>query len=383
MPSDLRSLSLAMVAACPFPTRQGTQVTIKHLATALAERGHDVHLCTYGYGEYELVDVPHLILHRTKKIDAGFRSGPHPLRPAADAALGFTAGRVAKAHACDLLHVHNVEGLAIGAMLKLQTGKPLVYHAHNTMELELPTYYRNAVAQSFFGILGRVIDHSMPRVADAVVVFDEYQKEIHESFGIASDRIHVVAPGLDLSELSEPDARSVASWKNKLGPGKWLLYAGNPDRYQNLELIAESFRRLTKRDPDIKLLVLTHHSADDFSVFTPELKERIRFEGFESTAELSAAHRVASVGLCARAIPTGFPIKVVNYLAAGLPVVALKSSVGAVLPELADSLVENDVEAFSQAILRSSLSDARPELAERFAVRNQMADFESIYRKML
>ena len=37
-------LSLAMIAACPFPTRQGTQVTIKHLAHALAERGHDVHL---------------------------------------------------------------------------------------------------------------------------------------------------------------------------------------------------------------------------------------------------------------------------------------------------------------------------------------------------
>ena len=383
MPSDLRPLSLAMIAACPFPTRQGTQVTIKHLATALAECGHDVHLCTYGYGEYELTEVPHLILHRTKKIDAGFRSGPHPLRPAADAALGFTAGRVAKAHACDLLHVHNVEGLAIGAMLKLQTGKPLVYHAHNTMELELPTYYRNSVAQSFFGILGRVIDHSMPRIADAVIVFDEYQKEIHESFGIASERIHVVAPGLDLDELNSADEARVAAWKAKLGPGKWLLYAGNPDRYQNLELIAEALKRLNKRDPDIKLLVLTHHSADDFSVFSPELKERIRFEGFDSTAELSAAHRVASVGLCARAIPTGFPIKVINYLAAGLPVVALKSSVQAVLPELGDSLVENDVEAFAQAILRSSLGDAKPELAERFAVKEQMASYESIYRKIL
>ena len=85
-------LSLAMIAACPFPTRQGTQVTIKHLAHALADRGHDVHLCTYGYGEYEEPDVPHLILHRTKKIDAGFRSGPHPLTSRRRRAW-FTAGR--------------------------------------------------------------------------------------------------------------------------------------------------------------------------------------------------------------------------------------------------------------------------------------------------
>ena len=382
MLDDASPLSLAMIAACPFPTRQGTQVAIKHLAQALAERGHDVHLCTYGYGEYEFPEIPHLIHHKTKKIDAGFRSGPHPLRPAADAALGFRAGRVVKAHACDVIHVHNVEGLAIGAMLKLQTGRPLVYHAHNTMELELPTYYRNSVAQSFFGMLGRAIDHSMPRVADAVIVFDDYQKEIHESFGIASEKIHVVAPGLDLAELSEAEEKSVARWRDKLGPGKWLLYAGNPDRYQNLELLAESLKRLSSRDPDIKLLVLTHHSPDDFSVFEPSLRERIRFEGFESAADLSAAHRVASLGVCPRAISTGFPIKVINYLAAGLPVVALKSSVQAILPELGESLVDNDAEAFAKAILRSSLNDAQPKLAERFAVRAQMEKFEVIYRKI-
>lgn len=383
MTAEVTPLSLAMIAACPFPTRQGTQVTIKHLAHALAGRGHDVHLCTYGYGEYEEPEVAHLIHHRTKKIDAGFRSGPHPLRPAADAALGFTAGRVAKAHACDLLHVHNVEGLAIGAMLKLQSGKPLVYHAHNTMELELPTYYRNTVAQSFFGILGRVIDHSMPRVADAVIVFDERQREIHRDFGIALERIHVVPPGLDLSEMAEPDEAMVSQWDRKLGAGKWLLYAGNPDRYQNLELLAEALRRLVQRDPDIKLLVLTHHSSADFSVFEPELRDRIQFESFESVADLAAAHRAAHLAVCPRAIHTGFPIKVINYLASGLPVVGLKSSLEAVLPELENSLVENEVEAFCQAVLRSSKSDAQPALAQRFAVREQMQQYEEIYRKIL
>ncbi|MEC8050230.1 MAG: glycosyltransferase family 4 protein [Myxococcota bacterium] len=382
-PSQNSPLSLAMIAACPFPTRQGTQVTIKHLAHALADRGHDVHLCTYGYGEYEEPDVPHLILHRTKKIDAGFRSGPHPLRPAADAALGFTAGRVAKAHACDLLHVHNVEGLAIGAMLKLQSGKPLIYHAHNTMELELPTYYRNTVAQSFFGLVGRVIDHSMPRIADAVIVFDERQKEIHQEFGIAPERIHVVAPGLDLREMSKPDEILVDAWREKLGPGKWLLYAGNPDRYQNLELLAEALRRISKRDTDAKLLVLTHHNADNFSVFEPELRERIHFESFESTRDLAAAHQAVHLALCPRAIHTGFPIKVINYLAAGLPVVGLRSSLEAVLPELGDSLVDNDAEAFCQAILRSSKGDAKPELAQRFAVQDQMNKYETIYREVL
>ena len=42
----------------------------------------------------------------------------------------MTAARVARAHKCDLWHVHNAEGLGLGALLKLQTDLPLVYHAH-------------------------------------------------------------------------------------------------------------------------------------------------------------------------------------------------------------------------------------------------------------
>ena len=59
----------------------------------------------------------------------------------------------------------------------------------------------------------------MPRIADAVIVFDERQKEIHEEFGIAAERIHVVAPGLDLNEMFEPDEALVDAWREKLGPG--------------------------------------------------------------------------------------------------------------------------------------------------------------------
>src|SRR5687768_12570546 len=103
--------SIGMVAPCAFPTHQGTQVFIRHLATALARAGHEVHLITYGYGEYE--DVFPFHLHRAPRVQAGLRSGPNILKPAADAALLVHAGRVVKSHACDLLHVHNVEGLGI------------------------------------------------------------------------------------------------------------------------------------------------------------------------------------------------------------------------------------------------------------------------------
>src|SRR4051812_24668832 len=108
-----------MLAACPFPTAQGTQVVIRHLASALAHAGHEVHLITYGYGDAhpDEAELP-FHLHRTARIDVGLRSGPSPRKPAADMALFLAAARVIKTHSCELIHAHNIEGLALGALLK-------------------------------------------------------------------------------------------------------------------------------------------------------------------------------------------------------------------------------------------------------------------------
>ena len=68
----------------------------------------------------------------------------------------------------------------------------------------------------------------MPRIADAVIVFDERQKEIHEEFGIAPERIHVVAPGLDLSEMFEPDEALVDAWRENWDQVSGFSTRGTP-----------------------------------------------------------------------------------------------------------------------------------------------------------
>ena len=48
------SLTIAMVAACPFPAPRGTPIRALRLAEALAARGHRVHVVTYHYGQGEV-----------------------------------------------------------------------------------------------------------------------------------------------------------------------------------------------------------------------------------------------------------------------------------------------------------------------------------------
>ncbi|HET6347226.1 MAG TPA: hypothetical protein VFH51_20005, partial [Myxococcota bacterium] len=67
----LRPLTVVMLAACPFPTHQGTQVFIRHLATALSRAGHHVHLVCYGEGDPD--EALPFTVHRALAVPVGCR----------------------------------------------------------------------------------------------------------------------------------------------------------------------------------------------------------------------------------------------------------------------------------------------------------------------
>ena len=386
-----RPLSIAMIAPCAFPTHHGTQVLIRHLATALAQAGHEVHLITYGYGEYEADFRFHL--HRAGRVQGGLRAAPGLLRPAADAALLVTAGRVIRAHGCDLLHVHNVEGLGVGALLKLQTSLPLVYHAHNAMGPELPTYFRAHLAQAFASVVGDVIDRTLPRIADAVITFDPDHKFLHEVYGIDEARLHVIPPGLDATEITALNPERLKQVAQQLGPGPWLLYAGNADGYQNLPLLWQAFARVRAERPDVRLLVA---SSEPESTFTESLaaapsRDGITFHRYEDNEELNALFALASLGVSPRSLWIGAPIKVLNYLAAGLPTVAVRSGCRHLLTDetaATSAMVDDDPDQFAQACLRflddPPRGSARSRRSlERFRIENHVPLYEAVYRSVL
>ncbi len=391
MPSEGDRLSIAMLAPCPFPTAQGTQVVIRHLASALAKAGHDVHLITYGHGDpsgSKDQDLPFHV-HRTARLDTGLRSGPSLLKPAADAALLFTAARVIKANRCNLVHAHNVEGLGLGALLKLQTGLPLVYHAHNAMGPELPTYFKKQFAQAFASLVGDVLDRTLPRTADAVVVFDADHKALHEVYGIDGARVHVIPPGLDPQELAGAEPEAVARLRKEVGPGPWLLYAGNADGYQNLELLWRALAVLRGRGVAARLLVATHHDPKAFAagIEAAGVQELVRVQRFDGLTALRTAYELADVGVCPRNLWTGAPIKVLNYLAAGLPVVACRAAARHIVPAGAGLLTDDTPEAFAEAIQtvlgkRKSPAAARKAF-ERFHIDSHLPLYDAVYARAL
>lgn len=367
-----------MIAACPFPSHQGTQVFIRHLANALAVAGHAVHLVTYGESEPLATTGldPRVAWYRAPTPPVGLRSGPSIARLSADATLLAMTVKLLGERDVDILHAHNVEGLAIGSVASQLTGVPLVYHAHTRLDEELPLYARSALGRTAAKLLGRTFEQLMPRSADAVICFDGEQAARFKHSGVSSARLHVIPLGLAMDELSNPARPNAAARR--------VIYAGNPDAYQNIELLRAAFTQLRRHDPSATLRLISNHPRETFGALAsaPGVEHR----GFDSPEELSAAMRGGTVGLVTRTVAVGAPVKALSYLSAGLRVVACVSGTRGLLggfPEvctLTDAAPEALAEALAQALDSPPPDVTALQAARRaFDLTDQIASYEAVY----
>jgi glycosyltransferase involved in cell wall biosynthesis len=323
------TMKIAVVAACPFPAPQGSQVLLQETALALQRRGHEVHLVVYGYG---LGEAPEgLILHPAPNVLAADRiqAGPHWRKPFLDVALARTLRRVIHRYAVDAVIAHNYEGLLVA----LAAGKrPLLYYAHNAMSDELPYYFAGA---AWARRLGQWLDKTFPKRADRIVVPHKKLAGHLIVRGCDHRRITVIAPPIDALQFTP----SVVG-----KPVPPVLYAGNLDAYQNLELLRRTMLILQKRLPQVRLIVATGQPSE-----IPFAEVRLTPD-FDSLRKLLAED---SVFVVPRVSWSGYPIKLLNAMAAGKPIVACQSAAFPIVNGINGLTVpDNDPHAFAEALYR-------------------------------
>ncbi len=317
------ALRVAVIAACPFPSARGSQVLIRELAEGLAARGHEVHVVTYPVGEH-LVPIRGIMVHRSCWLASRWTDRlPWILRKALwDALLVTTLSRVVRAHRIQVIHAHNYEGPLVAYAMKRLFGCPLVYHAHNILSDELPTYFSKRWARWLARLGGSVIDRVVPRFADLAVVLSPAQREALRSCGFPVDRIIVLPPPLPDPGESGPRIRCQV----KRPQGDFVIaYAGNLDPYQDLDVLVRAFCRVRERLPTAALLLVTHER--DWTRHAPrELlailgRAEVRVVVCRSFGETRPWLCGADVLVCPRASWSGFPIKLLNFGVMGKPVV--------------------------------------------------------------
>jgi 1,2-diacylglycerol 3-alpha-glucosyltransferase len=387
------SLRIAMVAACPFPSPRGSQVLIRELAQALSERGHQVHLVTYPYGE-NLTAIHGLRVHRVP-APACLVARPPGLgwrRVLLDIYLVAALYRVVRRERIDVIHAHNYEGPLIAFLVRALTGTPVVYHSHNALGDELPYYFRPGWRQSLAARVGRFLDRHVPRRADFSIALSAELESYLRRNGVAAERLTTIPPAVAALAFAEVAPVIADGFADRFV----VMYAGNLDPYQDLDVLFDAFSAARPALGDALLVVVTHdarwaeRSSGRLAALVRSGHARVIVTpAFATVRRLLAS---ADVLVSPRSSWSGFPIKLINYMAAGRAIVAAAGSAKGVAHGQTGLVFANGdarglaaalVRLFQDGALRQQLGgQARAVARAAFSWTRAAAEVEDIYGKL-
>jgi glycosyltransferase involved in cell wall biosynthesis len=364
--------SVVMVAACSFPANFGSSASIRELAKILGEREYDVHVVTYPNGDNSM-DVGNAKVWRTrswsKQNQNRTYTGPAWEKFYLDFLMIFTLIRVIRREKIQVIHAHNYEGVLIGLIAKLFTRRPLVYQAVNLMSDELPTY--NFIRPAFIARgLAQMLDWIVPLLPDFVIVISKELETYFRARGFDNSRMALIPPGIYPEMFAGAD-RNRFREQYAVGNRKLVMYTGVSNGFQRIDYLLQSFKVVLKEQPTALLMVVSPLPDE------PDLPKNwalaaalgisysviwVESQNLDDLPDYLAA---ADVTVIPRPDIPGYPLKLLNYLAAAKPVVCFNGAAKGVTDKY-DALVvpDHDFDAMGRAIA-TLLRDE--DLAQRLA----------------
>jgi len=382
---------IAMVAACPFPYSRGTPIRIFRMAEALSQSGHEVHVVTYHLGS-EVNETPFKI-HRIKDVKTYRKYSPGPTYQklmVLDSLLAIKLYKFLKQNEIDIIHAHNYEGLLVSLFIRKQVKKPIVYDAHTLLESELP-YYRLGLAEKIKKIVGVHLDRWLPKRADHIItVTDRIKTKLIQDSAVIPDNITTIMNGVEQNHFNIK-AENNKSFRNGK---KTLIFTGNLAPYQGIDLLLRVFQQVLNERKEVRLLIISDSSFDYYEPLANALNIRNAIDVLRSDfATLPKYLAQADVALNPRIDCDGFPQKLLNYMAAGKPIVSFASSGRNLVHGLTGLVIEDgNIPSFANAVLQllkdTALAknfgvNARKYIFSRYSWKNTAEMTEAVYEQVL
>jgi glycosyltransferase involved in cell wall biosynthesis len=365
----------AVLGAFPYPYPQGSQVFVTDHSRALRGVGFEVSLFTYGRGTGNAPDDLELVASPRWLSPSAMRSGPTLAKLPADAALLSMVLGTHRERPFDVSFAHNAEAATVALAARAITNTPVIYVAHTIMRHELASYAPGRWERPLCGF-GTRLDRFIARRVDGIIALCEDASTLLSPD--ARGPLEIIPPGLDPQPLPSASQIAEVCARHLLRPGRYTLYCGNLDGYQDLHLLADAAREsvATSESPPLEIVVATHDASRiPSSIRGLDNLACIEVDGFAEMRSLIAG---AQSVVLTRRRQGGFPIKLLNYMEAAKPIVAyervapgfehlrnawlLKANAGGV--ELADALRtlarRDDLRADLGSGARQLLEDAHP-----------------------
>src|SRR5437773_5348523 len=393
-----KGYSVAMVAACPFPVNHGSAASIREMSDTLSQMGHAVHIVTYQTGQKEIA-VGHAKVHRTGPFrpETNARVGPSPEKFLEDLALCRLPRRVIQREQIDIIHAHNYEGALTGVMAKWITGRPLLYNAVNLMSDELAGY--GFIRPAWLArAIERGLDWFVPIFPDHITAVSPELKQWFVEHGIPEQKVDMIPAGMQ-PEMFNNAAPEKLRARHAIPDRPIVMYTGVLNAFQRIDYLLRAFAVVLKEQPDALLLMVSplvcesnereHRKLADQLGISPA----VMWIAPHSLDDLPSYLALATVTAISRPECPGHPVKLLNYMAAGKPIVCSTGSAKG-LRHLHDAFIvpNHDWEALGKVIVTLLKvralaarvgANARATVLANFDWRQICAKIECIYDRLL
>jgi glycosyltransferase involved in cell wall biosynthesis len=342
-------MKILLLAPHPFYQERGTPIDVHLVLRVLSERPNTkVDLLVYNEGND--VSLPGLRIFRIPNLKylQNIRPGFSFKKLIADFFMFFKAWKLVSNEDYDLIHAGE-ESVFFALFFKIIYRIPYVYDLDSSIAQQIvekkPALRFFAHLFSFFEKIAIINAEINLPVCNALAELCEY----HGSPKTIT--IH------DISQLKNPGAPGKGFLKKEIGIQKdILMYIGNLEKYQGIDLLLESFQLACKKTDKIDLVIIGGIQKDiEYYLeksFNLGIENRVHFLGPRPFKELDEYLAEADIIVCPRIKGVNTPMKIFPYLHSGKPVIATDLYThNQILTENEAYLAPANAKGFSKAIV--------------------------------
>jgi glycosyltransferase involved in cell wall biosynthesis len=308
----LITMKIAYIHDVVYPEiKGGAEKRVWEISRRLAERGHEVHIFSMNHwGGEQAVERDGVRLHAVSEPLDLYAGG----RRSVKAAIKFSSKLLLSFRGeYDVIDAQQFPYLpCFSAKLhSILAGTPLVITWHEVWG----DYWHEYLGWK--GIFGEGIERMTVRLPDKIIPVSETVREDLIEMGVRSERMEVVANGVDLGRIESVEAGEQVYD---------IIYAGRLSAHKRLDLLIEAVGIAKKDLPEIRCCIVGDGpDRENLAKLAEELKveESVEFLGFLESDEEVISKMKSSKVFVLPSTREGFGITVLEANASGLPAVVV------------------------------------------------------------
>jgi glycosyltransferase involved in cell wall biosynthesis len=381
-------LNILLLAPQPFYQERGTPIAVKLLAQTLGEQGHVVHLLVFAEGED--ITLPNVTIHRHISLPgiSNIKPGLSVKKLICDFFLFAKSIQLVRRHEFQLVHAVE-ESVFLAMVIKKIFKIPYVYDMDSCMSLQLIDKFPSlGLVRTIMEWLEKTaIINSKGVLAVCRALEDIVKKN-------APDKLTARIEDITLLESGSKGQENI---REELGlQGIVLMYVGNFEKYQGIDLLLDGFAGAVSRKKDLQL-VLIGGNNEDIQLY----KQRTRQLGIDAKVFFCGQRPVNLLGhylsqadilVSPRTQGNNTPMKIYSYLDSGIPVLAtdlpthtqvLDEKIAYLVHPLPEDIADGIVVLAEDKILRGKIgSRARQRVQEEYSLPAFKKKLAAFYQKL-